>query len=319
MRSPLEGPFLNGPEAGEPLPPFRLHDQHGSVVDFPSAGGPNGSVIVFHRGVAWCPFCRTQVLEMHRRIADFEAAGVAVFAISPDPPEALVRFAEEHGISYPLLSDLDSAVIRRFGVLNTLIAPDEAYYGIPFPGVFVANAGAVVTAKFFRRYYRERDTAETVLHDGLRLPIDMSENPSATDQAGVSAILGAPALAFRQRANVYVRIALEDGMHVNGPDVPEGFVPLSIQVTSPENIGIEEPVYPATRMHRIEGLGEVPVLDGEIELAVPVVSKVDTGDSITLDIEVQYQACTDIECLIPRQRHLRLTVPVVPLSQPRRE
>src|SRR5262245_49704654 len=212
QRSPLEGPVYSAPEIGELLPAFSLRDQHGKDVDFPAASGPNGSVIVFHRGAAWCPFCRTQVLEMHRRIADFKAAGVAVFAISPDPPEALVRFSAENGVAYPLLADPTSEVIRRFGVLNTLIEPDEPYYAIPFPGVFVADANGVVTAKFFRRYYRERDTAETILHDGLGLPIDMSANPSAADSATdsgsdtaidnaidnaldnaeVSAVLGAP-------------------------------------------------------------------------------------------------------------------------------
>jgi peroxiredoxin len=318
QRSPLEGPFYSGPEVGEALPAFSLRDQFGREVEFPGAGGPSGSVIVFHRGAAWCPFCRTQVLELQRRIADFEAAGVAVFAISPDPPEALTSFAAEQGITYPLLSDKGSEVIRRFGVLNTLIEPGEDYYGIPFPGIFVADSHAVVTAKFFRRYYRERETAETVLHDGLHLPIDMSSNPSASDDATVSAVVGAAALAFRQRANVYVRIALEPGMHVNGAEVPDGFVPTAVKVTSSENVGIDDPVYPPTRMHRIVGQGEVPVFEGDVEIIVPLVSKVDTGTAIPLEVTVEYQACTESECLIPRTRHLRLEVPVVALNQPRR-
>jgi hypothetical protein len=105
---------------------------------------------------------------------------------------------------------------------------------------------------------------------------------------------------------------------VNGPQVPDGFVPLSVEVSSPENVAIEEPLYPATRLHRIEGVGELPVLHGEVEIAIPIVSKVDTGMTIPLDIEIQYQACTNTECMIPRHRRLRLEVPVVPLNQPRR-
>jgi hypothetical protein len=210
-------------------------------------------------------------------------------------------------------------VIRRFGVLNTLIEPGESYYGIPFPGIFIADANARVTAKFFRRYYRERETAETVLYDGLHLPIDMSGNPSATDNAEVSAVLGAPALAFRQRANVYVRIVLEPGMHVNGPEVPDGFVPTSVVVTSPENIGVDEPLYPTTRMHHVPDVGNIPVFDGDVEIVVPLVSKVDTGTVIPLEVTVEYQACTETECLIPRTRRLNLEVAVVPLNHPRRD
>ena len=49
-----------------------------------------------------------------------------VFAVSPEPAAALARFAERHGVAFPLLSDADSAVIRRFGILNAgpLPAPD---------------------------------------------------------------------------------------------------------------------------------------------------------------------------------------------------
>jgi hypothetical protein len=230
----------------------------------------------------------------------------------------LSRFASEHGIDYPLLADPDSEVIRRFGVLNTLIDPGEKYYGIPFPGIFIADANAVITAKFFRRYYRERETAETVLYDGLHLPINMSGNPSATDGAEVSAVIGAPALAFRQRANVYVRIALAPDMHVNGPEVPDGFVPTSVVVTSSENIGVDEPLYPPTRVHRVPKVGEIPVFEGDIEIIVPLVSKVDAGTVIPLEVTVEYQACTATECLIPRTHRLSLEVPVVPLNHPRR-
>ena len=45
-------------------------------------------------------------------------------------------------MTYDLLSDTDSAVIREFGILNTLVSPDDpeqaagrSFYGVPFPGV----------------------------------------------------------------------------------------------------------------------------------------------------------------------------------------
>jgi hypothetical protein len=146
----------------------------------------------------------------------------------------------------------------------------------------------------------------------------MSGNPSATDDAELSAVLGASALAFRQRASLYVRMTLERGMHVNGPVVSDGFVPIAVRVSSTENVSIEEPRYPPTHQHQVEGMGQVPVLDGDIEISVPIVSKVDTGTVIPIEIEVEYQACTATECLIPRKRRLHLEIPVVPLDQPRR-
>jgi peroxiredoxin len=52
-----------------------------------------------------------------------ERNGVRIAAVSYDSPEILQGFAEKHGIGYPLLSDQDSAVIRRFGIFNMNIAP----------------------------------------------------------------------------------------------------------------------------------------------------------------------------------------------------
>ena len=59
----------------------------------------------------------------------------------------LTRFARAHQITFPMLSDKGSAVIRRYGILNTNIPPTHTFYGIPFPGEFlVAPDGRVARA-----------------------------------------------------------------------------------------------------------------------------------------------------------------------------
>jgi len=54
----------------------------------------------------------------------FREAGIKLYAISYDDRKALAAFADS-GIDYPLLSDGDSAVIRRYGILNTEIRPGD--------------------------------------------------------------------------------------------------------------------------------------------------------------------------------------------------
>ena len=67
--------------------------------------------------------------------ADLEAEGIALYAISYDPPDVLAGFAERHGISYPLLSDAGGGPIRELGILNE--EAGERVEGVPHPGVFV--------------------------------------------------------------------------------------------------------------------------------------------------------------------------------------
>ena len=54
-----------------------------------------------------------ELRDAHRRFVD---AGVKVYAVSYDDVAALAAFAAASGIPYALLSDADSAVIKRFGI-----------------------------------------------------------------------------------------------------------------------------------------------------------------------------------------------------------
>ncbi len=52
-RSPASHEFPSGPDIGERLPPIRLADQHGNLVDFEEARAGRRALVVFHRSVRW--------------------------------------------------------------------------------------------------------------------------------------------------------------------------------------------------------------------------------------------------------------------------
>ena len=94
---------------------------------------------------------------MRDSYAKFETHGVKLYAVSYDDQETLKEFAQTQNIPYPLLSDLDSAVIERYGILNTEVSKDDAFlYGIPFPGIYVVDESGKVVAKFFHDTYKKR-------------------------------------------------------------------------------------------------------------------------------------------------------------------
>ena len=82
-------------------------------------------------------------------------------AISYDSSAVLADFTRRRGITFPLLSDPGSKIIKAFGILNTTVPPTAAYgtvgiYGIPFPGTYILNRKGVVTARRFEDAYQER-------------------------------------------------------------------------------------------------------------------------------------------------------------------
>ncbi len=86
---------------------------------------------------------------MEESVDRIHAQGLGLAAISYDSPEVLKQFAARAHITFPLLSDADSAVIRRYAILNDTVAKGTPQYGIPYPGTYVLDARGAVTGKFF--------------------------------------------------------------------------------------------------------------------------------------------------------------------------
>ena len=246
--------------------------------------------------------------------------GIKLFAISYDSVDVLSGFAREYGIKFPLLADVGSRVIRKFGILSTLIKPEEEeYFGIPNPGSYLVDEDGGITEKFFHREYQVRETSATVLRSGFRVPVDpgsFAHAGIARDGVSVSATLGATVLHPMQRADLYVALDLERGLHIHSPTVPEGYVATKVTVTGTEGLRVGEPQFPATKPFRIQGLQEdFQVLDGEVVIVVPLVSTMREGNTVSIDVDVSYQACNDQECFLPKSEQLHLEVPLAPTNR----
>lgn len=257
-------------------------------------------------------------MQLQQNLASFEAAGIALFAISYDSVDALARFAEEFDVTFPLLSDEGSAVIREFGILNTLIRPEETeYYGLPYPGQYAVYEDGVVTEKQFHRYYRHRPTAQSVLKDTFDVAFDTGGDPQAEAQGPegrISAVLSADALYFMQRAPLYVTLDLGPGLHVYRGPVPEGFVATEVSIDAPEDVQVEPAIYPEAHSFRVQDIPhEFQVMDGRVDIEVPLMVTVSeteaTEPTIHLDVTVRYQACDEQQCFIPRTETLSLDIP----------
>ena len=259
-------------------------------------------------------------MQLQQNLDKFEAANVAVFAISYDPQDAQQAFAEEAGITYPLLADPDHAAIEATGILNTLVEPDEGVYGIPFPGTYVIGTDGTVEEKLFFQNYRNRTSAATVLRDGLGLDFEVENHPRADvsgDGVTVSATLGGEGMVFGEVSILYVDIDLDEGLHLYGQPIPEGFIPTEVSVEAPEGVRVEETRYPSTVPFHIDGIDEEfhTFEAGQVRVAVPISNGLREGDSFPLKVNVRYQACTDRECYLPQNRTLELDVPLLPLNR----
>ena len=78
-------------------------------------------------------------MELQGRVDELRKDGRHLAVISYDPVPVLAEFAARRGITFPLLSDAGSAIIRRFGILNTTVPETNDLFGYPFPGTFILD------------------------------------------------------------------------------------------------------------------------------------------------------------------------------------
>lgn len=216
-----------------------------------------------------------------------------------------------------MLSDVDSKVIRDFGILNTLVQPDETeYYGIPYPGSYLVDETGTVVAKFFNRQYQVRESAPSMIRMGFDLPIDpASFSHAEVGDAGVAvhASLMTKELHPRQRSFIYVNLELDEGLHVYGDPIPDGYIKTSVVATGTEGLEFGEPQFPPTKPFKIEGIDdEFYTFDGKVEIVVPVVSTIREVGEAEIELSVSFQACTDQMCYLPRTEKLRLALTTAP-------
>jgi thioredoxin-dependent peroxiredoxin len=113
---------------GDPAPDFTLPDADGRPVSLSDFRGRR--VVVYFYPAASTPGCTKQACDFRDNLADLDEAGFAVVGISPDPPAALATFRDAQGLTFPLLSDPDRAVLTAWGAYG-----EKQLYGKTVTGV----------------------------------------------------------------------------------------------------------------------------------------------------------------------------------------
>jgi len=94
-------------------------------------------------------------------MAEFQAAGVSPVAISVDLPEASRDLAVKAGYTFPMLSDPDAEVIRRYHLLHPAAGPDG--HDIARPAEFLVDSSKIVRWTNFTEDIRVRARADEML------------------------------------------------------------------------------------------------------------------------------------------------------------
>lgn len=110
-------------QSGDPAPRFALPSRPGHVVDVGAAIGERPVVLLFFP-LAFSLVCTAELCAVRDDWSAWRDLGADVYAISVDSPFVTDRLREELELPFPVLSDFNRDVARRYGGLY------DEYFGL---------------------------------------------------------------------------------------------------------------------------------------------------------------------------------------------
>jgi peroxiredoxin len=311
-------------KVGAKIPLLGGTDQFGKERDFENLKGPNGLVILFYRSADWCPYCKGQLLSLQRATPHFREKGIGLVGVSYDSPEILKFFTERYSITYPLLADPKSEIIERFGVLNTTATGFTK--GMSYPGFAYVGPNGRIQETFFEEDYHTRYTGKSVLTKIFPELATAAVKDVPAPHLQLKLTQTDEIVSPGNRVTLIAELSLPKDLHVYAPGV-QGYKPIALELGAIPQATLRPVNYPQSKTLLLPAIGEkVPVFEGKFRITQDVTVSFDkdfsqvvaagpaSGTPLTLNGNLQYQACDSKICYPPTSIVVSWQLTVMPLN-----
>lgn len=129
--------WIAGKRSSRPIAPaFTMHDIHGRphhLSDY------RGHVVILNFWASWCAPCRREIPTLIATRRRFSARGLEILGVAEDGPTRAARYANRHGIDYPVLVGMKQAARLH----DRYTTSTEAAGAVPYT-VIVNRKGRIV-------------------------------------------------------------------------------------------------------------------------------------------------------------------------------
>jgi peroxiredoxin Q/BCP len=128
-------------DPGRKAPAFALKDQHGKthrLADY--AGQP---VVLYFYPKDDTPGCTKESCDFQAQLAAYQRRKAVVLGVSILDEKSKAKFAEKHGLTFPLLADPDHHVAEQYGVWQEKSRYGRTYMGIARTTYLIGPDGKV--------------------------------------------------------------------------------------------------------------------------------------------------------------------------------
>lgn len=261
-----------------------------------------------------------QLVQLQQAQQRFKEQGIGLAAISYDSTAILKDFAGRQHITFPLLADPQSEIIRKYEVLNPEGKGMER--GMAFPGFFYLDRRGRIKEKFFDTAYTNRYTANNVITKLFPELIEQATRKVEAAHIGLTLQQSDQIAVPGSRLALITEVSLARDLHVYAPGV-KGYIPIELKLEPVPEVKLDPAIYPEPQILFLKVINErVPVFEGKFRIAQDVTVSADRtfirslgqGKTISLKGELKYQACDTTTCYMPASVPVSWEVQVVPLD-----
>lgn len=127
-------------QPGDKAPNFSLRASDKSLVTLSEQRGKNVLLLFFP--FAFTGVCTKELCMMRDSLAEYEGLEAQILAISVDSPYTLAKWKEEQQFNFPLLSDFNKSVSKKYDALYKEFA--LGMKGVSKRAAFVIDAQGIV-------------------------------------------------------------------------------------------------------------------------------------------------------------------------------
>ena len=275
-------------------------------------------------------------MQLQNDLPVLRRAGLGLAAISYDSPGVLREFAKRKSITFPLLSDHESEVIRAYGVADRRyrkgaeldVKTEQLYldptgnvpvFGLSYPAVFVLTRDNRVKWRFVSEGSELRLTGAAILEQAVGGIADEIRTPVSSGHIPVTASATNRSVGLGNRIRIAVELTIPEGFHVYSPEVGGEYKGVSWQMDPTDCLEIGEPLYPKPEWKVMKSSNEnLPVYEGLLRISREVIVKpalratdpsvfklftdrcVDSTSHIKMSGVLKFQACDEHLCYPPQ-------------------
>jgi peroxiredoxin len=166
-------------KVGDQAPDFALKNAAGTEIKLSDLLKDGPVVLTWYRG-GWCPYCNIALAALQEKLPEIKAAGARLVALTPELPDKSLSTKEKNALTFEVLTDLNHAVARQYGIVFELTPEVRDLYKkhfdltefngadagdgtLPLAATYIIGTDGVIRSVFVDADYRKRvEPAEIV-------------------------------------------------------------------------------------------------------------------------------------------------------------